>query len=67
MTLGKKHVKAMIIMEDLSDQMSEYTPKLQALKYSDIVPGESNTSVDKSSDIYTVSYAYLYMYSCIML
>lgn len=57
----------MIIMEDLSDQMSEYTPKLQALKYSDIVPGESNTSVDKSSDIYTVSYAYLYMYSCIML
>lgn len=57
----------MIIMKDLSDQMSGYTPNLQALKCSDVVPGESNTSVDKSSDIYTVSYAYLYMYSCIML
>ena len=67
MTLGKKRVKTTIIMEDLSDQMSEYTPKLQALKCSDIVPGESNTSVDKSSDIYTASYASLYMYSCIML
>lgn len=56
MRLGKKHVKT-IIVETLSDWISKYTPKLQSSM--DIVPGESNTSTDKRSEIY-VSYTCLY-------
>lgn len=47
--LGKTCVK--IIREDLSDQMSKCILKLYSLKCSDIVPGESNISMDKGSEI----------------